>query len=310
MIFFSPYELTALNQPLNVRAKNRKRAGALLKYRDPEGRVGYGDLHPWPEFGDLPWEEQLRLLARGHTTEVSRRSLEFAAIDAKARAEGKNLFENLKLPLNHRLFLTLDLNKIADQVEGFAKIKIKAGPHTSPHVLKDLIRALPVNVQVRLDFNMSLKPAEFMNFVSLIQDIIDRIDFVEDPCEDFTSLAVSDGVFPTLARDRARTPDGFTGVYVIKPAWQSPKPGTLNRVVFTHNMDHPVGQIAALWRAAQFYQDHTPEICGFLWKDVYKKNEFSEHIQELGPRIMAPTGPGFGFGEELFARLPWTQLSD
>ena len=67
---------------LNAVSQRRVFAGALICVND-----GYGCVHPWPEFGDAPVEEQLRLLAEGITTPVTEMALQCAAVDGEARLE-------------------------------------------------------------------------------------------------------------------------------------------------------------------------------------------------------------------------------
>ena len=55
---------------LSPLAGARTREGALIRVGD-----GFADVHPWPELGDAPLDEQLALLARGETTPLSERSL-------------------------------------------------------------------------------------------------------------------------------------------------------------------------------------------------------------------------------------------
>ena len=62
---------------------------------------GYGCVHPWPEFGDAPVEEQLRLLSEGVTTPVTAMALRCAEIDGEARRAGVSLFEGLEIPRSH-----------------------------------------------------------------------------------------------------------------------------------------------------------------------------------------------------------------
>jgi len=57
-------------RPLSALAGARPREGALLRVGE-----GFADVHPWPELGDAPLDEQLALLSHGQTTPLTRRSL-------------------------------------------------------------------------------------------------------------------------------------------------------------------------------------------------------------------------------------------
>jgi hypothetical protein len=72
------------------------REGALIRDGD-----GVADVHPWPELGDAPLDEQLVRLARGETPPLTARSLEFARIDKEARVRGESLFAGLQIPASH-----------------------------------------------------------------------------------------------------------------------------------------------------------------------------------------------------------------
>src|SRR5947207_12510223 len=91
--FYWRYELVPKRR---LSAIAGRRVGALIRISD-----GFADVHPWPELGDLPLDEQLSLLARGVTTPLTARSLCFAALDAEARAASRNLFEGLTIPPSH-----------------------------------------------------------------------------------------------------------------------------------------------------------------------------------------------------------------
>src|SRR6476659_4640671 len=76
LVDFWRYELTPKRR-LSAVADAGPRRGALIRV---DG--GYADIHPWPELGDLPLDEQLALLARGETPSLTASSLEVASIDA------------------------------------------------------------------------------------------------------------------------------------------------------------------------------------------------------------------------------------
>ena len=95
MVDYWKYELKPKRR-LSAVAAEGPRHGALIRVDD-----GFADIHPWPELGDAPLDEQLAMLARGETTPLTRASLKFAAIDAAARRDGRGLFEGLTIPPSH-----------------------------------------------------------------------------------------------------------------------------------------------------------------------------------------------------------------
>src|SRR5687767_10845778 len=72
------------------------RRGALIRVNG-----GFPDVHPWPELGDAPPDDQLALLEREETTPLTRASLHCARVDGEARTRGVSLFDGLTIPLSH-----------------------------------------------------------------------------------------------------------------------------------------------------------------------------------------------------------------
>ena len=154
MIWIHRYELVP-RRSLSALAGARPRRGVLLR----DGG-GFADLHPWPELGDPPLDEQLAMLARGETTPAVRASLRLARLDGDARARGVSLFEGLTIPESHW--------PGNDPPEGFDTIKIKG------------VMPIPRDVRVRIDFNATLSAAEFLRIAASLPR--GQIDFIEDPC--------------------------------------------------------------------------------------------------------------------------------
>ena len=79
MIYFCPYTIHSRGS-LNAVSMRREFCGALIKVND-----GIGCLHPWPEFGDAPIDQQLKILCDGGTSKVIERALYMAEVDGEAR---------------------------------------------------------------------------------------------------------------------------------------------------------------------------------------------------------------------------------
>src|SRR3954454_23782425 len=118
---------------------------------------GFADVHPWPELGDLPLDEQLALLARGETTPLTHASIDFAGIDASARRDGRSLFDGLTIPPSHW--------PGPDPPAAFDTVKLKR------------IDLIPDRVRLRIDFNATLTAPEFVRMATTLPR--DRIDFIE-----------------------------------------------------------------------------------------------------------------------------------
>ena len=277
-IWVHRYELVPRRRLSGVAAEGVRR-GALLRVGD-----GFADLHPWPELGDLPMEEQLAMLARGETTEQSRASLHMAALDADARARGVSLFDGLTVPESHW--------PGNDPPDGFDTVKIKG------------VMPVPEHVRIRIDFNATLTPAEFLSIASTLPR--ERIDFIEDPCpydpQVWAELRTATGL--RLALDRTSGADGFD-VLVHKPALRHEWPVTDREVVVTSYMDHPVGQFGAAYVAATHEANSR---CGLMTHVLYEPDAFIASIERDGARLRAPAGTGIGF-DELLENLPWMTLA-
>ena len=90
----SPYELVG-------RADGRRRSGALLRVEFGDSLVGYADLHPWPELGDLSLKYQFELLTNNLASNLINQSIRFARIDAEHRILEKSCSDGLAIPASH-----------------------------------------------------------------------------------------------------------------------------------------------------------------------------------------------------------------
>ena len=251
------------------------REGALLRVGD-----GFADVHPWPELGDAPLDEQLTSLARGVITPLMRASLQCAAIDGEARRCGVSLFDGVTIPLSHW--------PGNDPPPGFDTVKLKR------------VMDVPAHVRIRIDFNARLSPAEFLRIAASLPK--ERVDFIEDPCpydEDvWRELRASTGL--RLALDRFV---GNADVIVHKPALQTEWP-VHDDIVVTSYMDHAIGQFYAAYVAATH---HVNPRCGLMTHVLYEPDAFFERVECDGARLLPPRGTGLGF-DDLLERLPWKAI--
>ena len=309
-----PYTLTS-PAPLG-RARGPIRHGALLRVEAADGAIGYADVHPWEELGDLPLAVQLSKLSRGETTNLTRASLAFATLDGAARAEGRSLWDGLVVPPSHFLLpgaagavpgaLELALD------EGFTRFKLKVGGDrdAEERLLLSLADVLAeAGGKLRLDYNETLTASEFAARFAHLDAPLPALDFVEDPCpfDPDTWLELSRQTGAELALDRAADSHGaHASTLIHKPArFGSEMPDTqARRVVVTTYLDHPLGQLTAAWVAAQLRPGETH---GLVSHRAYARNAFSDRLGWNGPNLTLPGGPGFGFDDEL-AQLDWTQM--
>lgn len=322
------YELHA-SAPIGARSQSAVRRGALLRVAGTEGGFGYADLHPWPELGDLDLEAQLHCLARGEFTDLSRASLAFAALDSKARAEGRSLWEGVAAPPSHFLVPGGAGGGAAcvegALAEGFTRFKVKIGKdlNAESHVLRDMAMVLQraptpdgTPSLLRLDCNEVLARADFAACLAALPFVLPLIDFVEDPFpfDTFAWTETSRRLGVSFAADRAVISSaGLSGPQILKPARFGPQvPAFLSAVrdrrqVVTSYLDHPLGQLGAAWVAAQLDAEAGGETHGLVSHRVYAPNAFSERLGWRGPHLTLPPGLGFGF-DDLLSALDWTPL--
>jgi len=279
LVDYWKYELKPKRR-LSAIAAEGSRRGALIRI---DG--GHADIHPWPELGDATLDEQLALLARGETTPLTRASLKFADIDRAARRDERSLFDGLTIPPSHW--------PGPDPPGGFDTVKLKS------------IDRIPEHVRLRIDFNATLTPEEFVRIAATLPR--ERVDFIEDPCPydaaTWTDLRARTGL--RLALDRGSVAGQRRGadVLVIKPAIEEIPP-TDSELVVTSYMDHPIGQLCAAFAAATAGITAT---CGLVTHVLYEPDPFIDRMQIDGARLIAPGGTGWGF-DDLLEGLPWRTL--
>lgn len=305
------YELIS-KRPIQSKKTYTSRRGALLQVEFEDGSMGYADCHPWEEFGDLPLQTQLDLLKNGRCTRLTARSIFFAKADAKARANRQNLLDSRKIPMSHYLISSLDkscLEEIKDAWNnGFTHFKIKMGRDLifEEELIKEIVRSWP-QIKLRLDFNSKLTREQFILFLDrLPPTYFKAIDFIEDPFPfNYASWRHIQDTYPVkLAADEhykeAYAHPEAAGVLIMKPAVQTLKPiDTLQKLIMTSYLDHPLGQVSAAYMASFACEDP----CGLLSHHVYQANPFAEMMSpqglNQGPYLKAVSGYGWGFDDLL-----------
>jgi o-succinylbenzoate synthase len=286
----------------------RPRRGALLKVEWDRHQTGYSDLHPWPEFGEPNLDEHLAQLSSFTFTKLVELSLEFNFIDSELRAHRRNAFLGLALPRSHRLVTDLGTFTEADLKAslalGFDCFKFKMGKDLEAETKELGELAKNLSGKIRLDFGGGISSPHFVAWwQALDESIKNKIDFIEDPSGDLRVTTPG-----PWADDWHRNPESF--IKVVKPARDGiEQPGRYRRIVFSHSLDHSLGQACALWSAARFYLDYPQyaDTCGLAAGDVYEPDEFSSKWQTQGARQKPTPGFGFGFDETLESRK-WDRI--
>lgn len=307
-----------------VRAARGPRRGALVKIQCDDGATGYGDLHPWIEFGHSALEDHLASLASEKPTSLAEITLRHARTDASARHAGVSLFDGLPEIRSHALFTNWAASSRAAfeqcAAEGYDAIKLKIG-RDPERAIKALNTLADLPLRWRLDANGGFAEIETLTrFITRLAPALRaNIEFIEDPC-DYDPAAWSGFLERVpLALDWKRPPEPppWPGarMIVIKPASQDAFPLAAAAVragmeiVVTHSMDHPLGQAAALWTAMRLRKMYGRSVRdgGLQAEGLYQPDDFSAQLRIRGPLALPPPGTGFGF-DELLAVLLWVPL--
>lgn len=301
-IWIHRYEL----KPRETKLKPRQ--GALVKVQWTLGQEGYSDLHPWPEFGELPIEDHIHSLAELKFTPLVENSMEFNYRDGEYRSLKRNAFLGLILPRSHRLVFDLEAleqSQLHDwSKQGFTHIKVKMGRNLKAETEALVHMAYSTSLLWRVDFNGRISEEEFLKWwKGLDASVKTRIDFVEDPLGK-GDLKIS-GPWANDWKKQSRAL-----IRIVKPARETDNEfSQYTRVVFTHSLDHPIGQACSAWAASRYYMRHPrkAEVCGLAATDFFIHDDFSKHWNCEGPRMTPSEGMGFGF-DELLHSLNWEKI--
>ncbi|HCN28250.1 MAG TPA: hypothetical protein DIT64_05625 [Verrucomicrobiales bacterium] len=317
-IFIHEYLLRS-GAALNSASQRRVFPGALIRVG-----AGYGCVHPWPEFGDAPLDEQLAALARGITTPLTALALNCAAADGAAREAGVSLFEGLEIPRSHYSWsFAQPTMPQFDRVleDGWPAIKAKgwANYGETTRFLDNCARMSGDSGPLfRVDFNACLDADTFQKFIEFMPlRVYRRLDLVEDPfpydAAAWEVCRVRWGVRLALDKRWQEGVGGFDAV-VVKPArrdWRAVAvrhPG--HPLMLTSAMDHPLGQMFAAWEAAQARAalGERVGLCGLCTQHLFEPDAFLERVLSPGGELRPDTdGGGLGFGSVLES-LPWRRL--
>lgn len=318
-IHFHPYTLYSRGS-LNAVSRRRDFHGALILV---EG--GVGCLHPWPEFGDAPVEEQVVLLREGGSSKVIERALYMASVDGEARRNDVSLFEGLEIPPCH---YSWDQNQPSPPQmkrvleEGWQAIKTKGWQNVG-EVLRWLDsfagKDVTGRIRLRVDFNSCLEPYQFRNFMEwMTPRVRERLDFVEDPFPyDAASWSeMQEKLYVRLALDKQLrgSTEGYD-IAVLKPGrrdWRelAETVPAHAKVVMTSAMDHAIGQSFAAYEAAVAWQELGArlDLCGLSTEHLFAQDDFFARLQSRGGQLTVDrNGTGLGF-DEILNKLPWQRL--
>lgn len=280
------------------------------------------------EVCDLHVSELLNVLESCKDQKL-KNSLNNAAKDYLCRKENKNLLSDMTQIKNHYLITDITSFKDLRRVEelGFDAFKIKLGRSLGKETifLKELILSSLERSKFRLDFNGSQTFNSFKAWLDENRGFLgSKIDFIEDPfyySQDHWE-SIQNEYSIDLALDMINNPldcikscKGFS-VLILKPALQDLEL-IINeyssrkeiKFVFTHFMDHSLGQMSALCSATQYKKQLKDQVltCGLCPGDYctdYElfKNEFN------GPYFKRRDIQNSSFFGKEFEKRKWTQV--
>ncbi len=285
---------------LNAREDRLGFEGILLSY---DG--GYGCVHPWAALGDPDVDEEIERFRAGNLSRLGRRALDCCRVDAQARREGRWLFEGLNVPESHFTMA----GGVSGVPAGFRAVKLKGGRDWARVVSQ--LGSLREELGVRVDFNETLSPEEFLAFAGALGALKGRIDFVEDPCpfDEAVWNDLAEAIGLRLAVDRDGDRASTRWLRVVKPAVE-PVPDTASEVLFTSYMDHPLGQVWAAYEAARWMKasGRGLPLCGLVTQHLWEPGDpFVAALGAAEPVLRPPSGTGLGF-DELWDELRWERI--
>lgn len=324
----------------------KPRVGALVRIEFGPDRVGHADCHPWPEFGDLPLDAQLPLIAqfvKEECTYADPRSLassvlETAAKDAEFRSQGRPLIEFMPLIPNHFSIPYALASKQRDQIEQslnlaqllrFRCVKFKLArldQFSEAHWAHRM--AIDAGLQVRWDCNEKLLPEQVAHFLEGLNGVdpgLKGLDWIEDPCpfdsKQYHRLRTKYRI--KIAVDFAASPQetdpDCADIYVFKPArtpstWVNAARKKGMKICVTSSLDHPLGQLWAHYTAqclvtlaSLSYDDPALTLGGLASHLAYEVNEFSERMGLDDSSLTPVSGTGLGF-DDLLEKQNWIQI--
>ncbi len=298
----------------------KDRQGALLRVETENG-YGYADCHPWPELGDLPLLDQLKNLKESQLTPLTTHSLQYALLDAEARFKELSLIPPSHGLKSHYLINHIESKVIEEALSlGFTHFKVKVGFDLANELksLHLLASYLKHPHSIRLDFNEKLSYETFIAFLREARELLPWLDFIEDPFPYHSSLwhKTQQAFFVKLACDRlaheALHAPQSASIVVCKPAVYLPKQlSQATRLLVTSYLDHPIGQLCALYYAIHYAEKYPKSYigCGVVSHVVYQTNEFSRELRVKEGSLLPPEEQGYGWGfNDLLQRQIWIPL--
>ncbi len=295
--YHSPYSLQK-KMKLNVKDKSLTREGVLIKVVDGQN-FGVADLAPWPELGDLTWQQELK--SKGS---LFQRTFQLALEDLDARKKNTSLLKDQTVT-NNILITDFSLQDPKDNMLIGQTLKIKGS--TEIQGLARFIHALPKEVKIRIDFNGCLTSELFESFLGKIFLVVDRIEYIEDPTiYDIETWSGWNQMIPLAWDFQSESPAAFSYSYRIVKPTRMAVPEKIDYTL-TSDMGHPVG----LAHSLRIAQNFALNASGLLTLDLFEPTAFHQYFLQSDNKLnfskQALSDSGIGMTDEL-NKLEWLIL--
>ena len=307
------------------------RSGILIRLRDGEGRVGFGELAPIESFGTESFVGGLAACAglKGEFEYDSVRDqlkgypcLRFGIEFALEMMLGEDVFPNIEdpWPVCGLVPSLADLEMVERRLEqGYRclKFKISKAPFADERRALDRIFEITGDaIAIRLDANGGMELRETRNWLEYLAEM--PIEFLEQPMargEEATMLRLSEDYPTRLALDESvRSVDDlnrwrdehWSGVYVIKPSLAGEyaglidtlKEGEPESLVFSSSLESMVGATAALSVAIEVAEGANP--LGFGVEELFADRNVGLFV---GPFLQRDVLPDWEDFQDLWNRI-------
>lgn len=308
-----PYTLPLVNPWETSRGSLSTRQGRLLRLVDDEGRQGWGDSAPLPEFGI----DESAATAFAEETAILDLTAQKAQQSLNAWLSGNPPVESVAVNANLGSILAVDEAALEKALTaGFSILKIKVGiaywQDEIAHLLK-LKRQLPDGVRFRLDANAAWTMDEARSFIMACREL--PIESLEEPLRqpsqsDFATLQTL-VLFPIAVDESIQLIDARFFQHpparrlILKPARHGGLLATLGlalkarasgiECVVTSSLESACGLLACAHLAAAIapLQTHGLATADWFAKDTGAAPPIIEG------RLKLPYGPGLNFVPEL-----------
>lgn len=307
---YSPYQLQLLRGHSNAGSGSHIE-GVLLKVFFTAQEFGYSCLQTWPQLGGSTLTESIQSLRTGDYTPEAKQALHLAEYEMQWRQSGRRLPAPRQASWEQHLLIN-DLQLVSEQYlqsHHVLKIKMNQNWQQSLPQLKEWAKA---HFILRLDFNNSLSPSSFTDFLNNAQEILGQVEFIEDPfLADVQQWQKFSSQFSvSLAWDfQTESYPQQSGFVLIHKPLRNSLVARAPKTIFTSNMDHPVGQRLAflqLLEGVQLQQLDFKVVHGLNSHLVMTPNAYSEQMGQ-GPTFQVWNETGVGF-EKLLENEKWLTL--